>query len=265
MRDRRDVGDAADLQADLVQRAHRGLAAGPGALDANFDVLHAALLRRAAGARGGDLGSERRRLARALEAGVAGSRPGERVALPVGDGDDGVIERSVDMRDTLRHVLLDLLARAGRRGLLQLLARRCVSASHALYGFPCGYVEFDRRLTRPLARAGVGARALAAHRQSLAMARAAVRVEIDQPLDRHLHLAAQVTFDGELGDVLADLLELAVVQILDLARALHAGGSENRLRARAADAIDRGECDLGVLVVGDVDPCDACHRRNLRL
>ena len=77
--------------------------------------------------------------------------------------------------------------------------------------------------------------------------------------------AAQVAFDGELGHVLADLLELAVVEILDLARALNPGGGEDRLRARAADAIDRGERNLGVLMVRDVDPGDACHRRNLKL
>src|SRR3990170_1615440 len=77
-----DVGDRADFQADRIQRAHRGFAARPRSLDADFDVLDAALLRRASGALGGDLRRERRRLARALETGVARGRPGERVALP---------------------------------------------------------------------------------------------------------------------------------------------------------------------------------------
>src|SRR5205807_1725885 len=85
----------------------------------------------------------------------------------VGDRADRVVERRVDMRDTLCDVLLDLLARAGRGGLLQLLARRCASGTHVLCGLPCWHVEFDRRLARSLARARVGPRALAAYRESL--------------------------------------------------------------------------------------------------
>jgi hypothetical protein len=91
------------------------------------------------------------------------------------------------------------------------------------------------------------------------MARAAVAAEIDETLDRHLHLAAQVAFHRQALHVLAQPLELGVVQVLDLARALHAGGGADRLRARTTDAVDRGERDLRVLVVGDVDPCNASH------
>src|SRR5205085_6675250 len=118
-----------------------------------------------------------------------------------------------------------------------------------LCGLPCWDVEFDGRLARTFARARVGARTLPAYWQALAMARAAIAAEIDQALDRHLHFAAQVAFDGELGDALADAIELAVVQILDLAVRLHAGRSENRLGASAADAIDRGQRDRRVLVI----------------
>src|SRR5205809_307235 len=130
MRDGGDVGDAADLEPDRVEGAHRRLAARAGALDAHFDVLHAALLRRAPGALGGDLRGERRGLARALEARVARSGPGKDVPLTVGDGDDGVVERRVHVSDALGDVLLDLLAGAGLRGLLQLLPGRCGSARH---------------------------------------------------------------------------------------------------------------------------------------
>src|SRR3954462_15998043 len=101
MRNRSHVGDRADLQADRVERAHRGLAAAAGTLDAHFDVLHAAFLRRAPGALGRTLRGERRGLARALEAGVARGRPRHRVALALGDGDDGVVEGSVYVGDAL--------------------------------------------------------------------------------------------------------------------------------------------------------------------
>src|SRR3546814_1289213 len=62
---------------------------------------------------GGDLGGERGRLARTAEARAARSRPRQRVALAVGDGDDGVVERSVDVGDAIGDDALDLLLRLG--------------------------------------------------------------------------------------------------------------------------------------------------------
>src|SRR3989442_766023 len=130
VRNRGHVRDAGNLQPDRIERPHRRFAPGAGALDADLDVLHAAFLRRSPGALGGDLRGERRRLARALEPGVPRGRPGKSVALPVGDGHDGVVERRVHVRDALGDVFLDLFARARRRRLLKLLPRRCVPARH---------------------------------------------------------------------------------------------------------------------------------------
>src|SRR6185369_1444830 len=45
VRNRRHVRNARDLDAERVQRAHGRFAPGAGALDANFEVLHAALHR----------------------------------------------------------------------------------------------------------------------------------------------------------------------------------------------------------------------------
>src|SRR5512146_2983511 len=114
-------------------------------------------------------------------------------------------------------------------------------------------------LLRALSRARVRARALAADRQSLAVAHAPVTAEVHQPLDAHRHLAAEVALDGELADVLAQLVHLRVGQVLDLRARRHAGGDADRLRARPADAVDRRQRDLGVLVVRNVDACNACH------
>src|SRR5712691_492517 len=49
-------------------------------------------------------------------------------------------------------------------------------------------------LARPLAGARVGVRPLAAHRQVAPMAHAAVAADVDQPLDVHLDILAQVPF-----------------------------------------------------------------------
>src|SRR5450631_2599428 len=133
VRHRCHVRNAGDLESKCIQGAHRRFAAGARALDPYLKVLDPAFLRRLAGRLGGDLRRERRRLARALEAGAAGRRPGQCVALAIGDGDDRVVERRVDMRNAFGDVLLDLLARP-RDGL-----GRCLC--HAL----CPQ-SFDRRL-----------------------------------------------------------------------------------------------------------------------
>src|SRR5205823_5756203 len=115
VRYRRHVGDARDLHPERVQRAHRRFAAGPRTFDPHLQVAYAAFDGGAPRAFGGDLRGERRRLARALEAGAAGGRPRQRVPLAIGDRDDRVVERRVDVRDAFRDILLDLLAhpRAG--------------------------------------------------------------------------------------------------------------------------------------------------------
>src|SRR5512146_985514 len=48
---------------------------------------------------------------------------------------------------------------------------------------------------RSLAGARVGAGALAAHRQVAAVTQSAVRADVDQALDIHLHFAAESTLD----------------------------------------------------------------------
>src|ERR1022692_1718493 len=111
MRHRGHIRNAGDLEPERIQGAHRRLAAGPRSLDLHLEVLDPALLRRLARRLGGNLRGERGRLARALETGAARSRPGQCVSLTIGDGDDRVVERRVDMRNAFGDVLLDLLAR----------------------------------------------------------------------------------------------------------------------------------------------------------
>src|SRR6187431_1206170 len=114
---RGDVLDAEDLEAGGLERADRRLASGAGALHEHLDLLHAVVVDRVARARvGGHLGGERRRLARALEADRAGRLPGDDVPLLVGEGDDRVVERRLDVRLTDRDVLLHPAARAAAGG-----------------------------------------------------------------------------------------------------------------------------------------------------
>src|SRR5690606_11219662 len=113
---RRHVVDGADLEACGLQRADRRLAPGARALDEDVDLLHAVLLRLARGRLGGELRGVGRRLARALEADGSRGGPADDGARGVGDGDDRVVERRLDVGLAHRDVLLLLAARLARRG-----------------------------------------------------------------------------------------------------------------------------------------------------
>src|SRR6185312_10798102 len=109
VRDRRDVDDVEDLEAERVQRAHGRFATRAGALDPHFDCLDAILASHATGLFGGDLRSERGGLARATETGAAGGSPRQGIALAIGDGDDGVVEGGLHVRHRIGDNALDLL------------------------------------------------------------------------------------------------------------------------------------------------------------
>src|SRR3546814_4875932 len=113
VRDWRHVDDVGDLVADVVERTYGRLSARTRTLDAHFQRLHAVVERGLSGLLGGDLGCERGRLARTADARAARSRPRQRVALAVGAGDDGVVERSGDRGDAFGDDALDLLLRLG--------------------------------------------------------------------------------------------------------------------------------------------------------
>ena len=101
-----DIGDRAHLEAGGLERADRGLTSRAGALDEHVDLLDAVLLRLAGRVLGGELGGEGRRLTRALEADVTRGRPGEDGTGGVGDRDDGVVERALDVSLPVGDVLL---------------------------------------------------------------------------------------------------------------------------------------------------------------
>src|SRR4051812_17302888 len=123
VRDRRHVADRIDREPDGLQRAQGRLAAGTRSLHLDLEVAHAMLHGLAAGILGGHLRRIGRRLAAALEAFRARGGPGDHVALGIGDGDHGVVERGVHMRDACGDVLALAAADAGSLRLGHALAR----------------------------------------------------------------------------------------------------------------------------------------------
>ena len=91
------------------------------------------------------------------------------------------------------------------------------------------------------------------------MANAAVTAEVHETLDVHRRLAAQIAFDGELADLFAQAIQLAISEFLDLGRTLDADRVANLLCTGAANAVDRGQSDLCVLVIRNVNACYTSH------
>src|SRR6476661_9756698 len=106
----RDIADGADLEACGGQRADGGLTTGTRALDEDVDLAHAVLHGTTRGGLGSHLRGERGGLARALEADLAGGGPGNHGTRGVGDRDDRVVERALDVSVPVGNVLLLLAA-----------------------------------------------------------------------------------------------------------------------------------------------------------
>src|ERR1035437_2538260 len=113
---------------------------------------------------------------------------------------------------------------------------------------------------RALAGAGVGVGALAVHRQSPPVTRAAIALNVDQALDVHLHVLAQVAFNVPFVlDHLADAVDLFLAQVLDLLEGIHIRLLQNLERAGIPDAKDVCERDACLLCAGQIDASNTCH------
>src|SRR5205823_6122871 len=91
-------------QAGCLQRGNRRFAAGAGPLYPDLNCLHTELGRLVRTGLGGALIGERSTLAAALETNGARRGEAERVAVGVGDGHDGVVERRRDMGDAATNI-----------------------------------------------------------------------------------------------------------------------------------------------------------------
>src|SRR5580658_500364 len=200
----RDVLDADNLDPRRGERPDGGLAARTRPPHEDVHLAHAVLHGAPGAGLGGQLGGEGRRLAGALEAHVAGRGPGQHVALGVGDGDHGVVEGALDVRDAVGDVLALALAGPTRSGSLGRLGGHLLAdlllAGDGLLG--------------PLAGPGVRVGALAVDRQAAAVTHPLVAVDLHLALDVLGDVAAQVTFDAQVGvDVVAQADDLLVGQI----------------------------------------------------
>src|SRR6202035_4541334 len=105
VRDRGHVADRRDGEARRLQRTKRRFAARTRTCNFNLQRAHAVFLRLLGDVFRRDLRRIGGRLARTLETHRSGRRPGNGVALRVGDGDGRVVERQIHVRDAGCNVL----------------------------------------------------------------------------------------------------------------------------------------------------------------
>src|SRR5882672_1093703 len=277
VRQRRHVFDHADVQAGRLQRADRALPARAGSLDLHLDLADAELLRLLRRALGRLLRRERGRLPRALVADRPGRRPAQRVAARIGDRDDRVVERGLDVADRLGDQLLHLADRRGRRLLVVRLRGLCrlrvlLLVCHSSPLIPSTLSRRLRlllardRLPRPLPGPRVRPRPLPAHRQAAAVAAAAVALDLLQPLDVLLDHAPQRAFDHvALVHDGVDPRQLVFRDVLDLGLRIHARFLQDLIRQRLADAEDVGQGDPRLFVRRNFDAAYASHALPLPL
>jgi hypothetical protein len=165
----------------------RRLAARAGTGDFDFERAHAVLGGLLAGVLGGDLGGVGVDLREPLKP----IMPADDQAMVLPCASVMVIivllNAGVHVRDA---EVMFLRSRRGRAGVPVPLAIELSEGDSSLLLLLAG-----DRLGLALAGAGVGVGALAADRQALAVAQAAVAGEVHQPLDVHRGLAAQVALD----------------------------------------------------------------------
>src|SRR5207237_1144573 len=110
------------------------------------------------------------------------------------------------------------------------------------------------------ARARVGVRALPADGQAAPVPQAAVTADVHQTLDVHLRALAQIALDLALAfDDRADAPQLLLVQIAHARIGVHARRFEDRVRARAPDAVNVRQTDLDALVNREIDANHTSH------
>src|SRR5262249_52893609 len=105
VRDRGDVLDADHLDTSVLNRPDRGLPTGTRALHHHVHLPDAVAGRAFGRGFRRELRGERGALTRTLEADVARRRPRQRVALLIGERDDRVVERRLDVRHAVGDVL----------------------------------------------------------------------------------------------------------------------------------------------------------------
>ena len=189
----RYIGDVAYSQTTGIQRSNCRLAPGSGSINFYIQVSQTIVLDRGlTGLFGGYLGGEGSAFPGASETGTSGSRPTERVALAIGNSDDRIIKRGMNMRNAIDD--------GGTRFLFcRFLCWLCHKLFHLALQRACSVLGLTKRhevclptdwLSWALSGSRIGLGTLASDRQRATVTNPAVTTEIHQSLDVHRDFSA---------------------------------------------------------------------------
>ena len=89
---------------------------------------------------------------------------------------------------------------------------------------------------------------------------AAIRLDIDQPLDVHVHILAEIAFHIALFfNDLTNAVDLVLAQILDLLERIDIRRHQNLHRPRIPDPVNVSKPDPRLLVPRQIDARNTCH------
>jgi hypothetical protein len=127
--------------------------------------------------------------------------------------------------------------------------------------FRAGVTLHADGLARTFARARVGLRALAAHRQAAQVTDAAIALDALQTLQVHTDLAAQVALDHVFAvlDGMDDLGKLGLRQVFGADLGINVGAGKNVFRIAGTDAVNVAQRDVDTLVRRDFYSDDTSH------
>src|SRR6516162_6849216 len=122
-------------------------------------------------------------------------------------------------------------------------------------------------LARTCACAGVGLRALTAHRLAAHVADTTIALDALQALQVHTDFPAQIAFDNifSILDRMDNLRKLGFAEVLRADARVDLGLRQNLDRVRRADAVNIPQRDIDALIRRNFYTNDTCHKLSLPL
>ncbi len=252
VRDRGVVFDREHLETEGGKGANRGLTSGAGAFDLDVELTKTLVIGGFASSFGGDLSRERGAFLSTFVAKGASRGPGDDVPLRIGDGDDGVVESGMDVRDAFDEGAFDLLL-AGGRGF-------GFCGSHdSLTSLASSFLLVGDGLPLAFARTGIGASTLSTARKAAFVADAAIAADFGETLDVKRNFTAKVAFGAVFGDLVTKSGQLLIGEVFGADVDIDASILADFLCGRVSDTIDVGKGNDDPFLIRDINPSNTCH------
>ena len=172
----------------------------------------------------------------------------------------------MDVGNSLTYLSLAALAAGTSRSSGSSISCRSCGCSSSLLSSSVGIFCHDYLsallldgLARSLAGARVGLGTLSAYRKTAAMTNTAVAAEINKTLDIHGDFTPEIAFNCVLGNFSANLINLILCEISKLNVVSKTGSLKDVGCAIAADTIDTGKRNYGMLLIRNVNASYTGH------